>query len=109
MKDINEDSLKELKQFILNEISYRKEFRELVAQLNELVDPISKHNRKCYEWWYLNLPETDEIIVIMDNDTTLKITRPKRKECSVETYLPYGIDFQEIKVIPFINIGTENT
>lgn len=91
----------ELKQLILNEIAYRKEFKELRDKLNEMSSPITKHNRECCVWWSNNLKNVEEVVVIMDNGTSLKIVKPKLEECSVETYLPYGIDFTECDVIDF--------
>ncbi len=35
----------ELKQLILNEIDYRKGFRESLKNIESLVGPISKHNK----------------------------------------------------------------
>ena len=36
---------------------------------------------------------------MMDNGTSLKLVKPKLEDCSVESYLPFGIDFSECQVI----------
>jgi len=89
----------ELKQLTLDEIEYRKKFKKALKELNDLVSPITKHNRKCCEFFAKHLPDAQEIVVIMDNNITYKIVAPKLEECSVETYLPYGIDYKECQLI----------
>lgn len=96
---MNKEKSKELKQLILNEMSFRKEFREKRDELEDLVDPITKHVRECVKWWEQNLPDTQEILVNMDDGTSLKLVKPKMEVCSVESYLPFGVDFTECKVI----------
>lgn len=92
----------QLKQLILNEMSFRKEFRDKRQELEDLVDPITKHVRECRKWWNDNLPNDSEVIVIMDNGTSLRLVKPKDEVCSVESYLPFGVDFEECQVI---NVG----
>jgi hypothetical protein len=95
------ENSKELKKMILDEIKFRDEFRAKRQELEKMVDPISKHVRLCCEWWERNLPNTKEIIVNMDNGDTLKLTRPTLEKCSVESYLPFGVDFSQCTVIDF--------
>lgn len=95
---------KELKQLTLNEIEYRKQWREAVAILQNLVQPITDHNQKCCEFWNEHFADETEITVIMDNNTTLKIKKPEREVAKQEAFLPYGIDFTECKLF---NIGSE--
>ena len=92
------DKKNELKQLILNEIAFRSEFKKIRSELEKLVDPISKHNRKCCEFWIKNFPDTEEIVVQMDT-ATFKVKRPSKEDCSVETYLPYGMDYTIVDVI----------
>ena len=82
-------------------MNLREDFREKRKQLESLVDPISKHVRLCCEWWEKNLPNAKEVAVIMDNGATLKLTKPSLEKCSVESYLPFGVDFSECEVIDF--------
>ena len=89
----------QLKQLILNEMAFRTEFRAKRQELENLTTPITKHVRECCNFWVQHLSSAEEIIVMMDNGTSLKLTKPKVEECSVESYLPYGIDFEECKVI----------
>lgn len=89
----------QLKQLILNEIAFRKEFRETREHLESLVSPITKHVRECCKFWNENMPDATEVIIIMDNKTTLKIVMPKLEEAAVSSYLPYGIDFTECQII----------
>lgn len=96
---MNKEKSEQLKQLILNEIAFRKEFRELRAKLESLVDPITNHVENCCQFWKENMPEAQEVIIIMDNGTTLKIVKPKYEVAKVESYLPYGIDFSECQVI----------
>jgi hypothetical protein len=96
---MDKDQSQELKQLILTEIAFRKEFREAREKLESLVSPITKHNRECCNWWSKNLPNVEEVLVIMDNGTSLKLVKPKLERCAVESYLPYGIDFTECPVI----------
>lgn len=96
---MNKAQSEQLKQFIVNEMAFRKEFREARAKLESLVEPITKHNKECCKWWSLNLPNAEEIVVIMNDGTSLKIVKPKLEDCSVESYLPFGIDFTECQTI----------
>ena len=96
---IDKEKTQELKQLILDEINFRDEFRYAKDKIESLVSPITKHNRKCCLWWDKNLPDVNEIIVVMDNKTTLKLVKPVIEECSVESYLPYGVDFTECNII----------
>lgn len=96
MKNEQTDKLKEL---ILKEISLRQNFKRKQEELESLVDPITKHVDECCKWWKNNLPNVNEVVVIMDNKTTLRLSKPKKEVCSVEIYLPYGIDFEECLVI----------
>ena len=96
---MNKEIGKELKELTLQEIEFRNAWREALDKLNSLVDPISKHNRKCCEFFNNHLPNAQEIIMVMDNETTLKIIAPKMEVAYVETYLPYGIDFEECQLI----------
>lgn len=98
---MNKETANELKAQILKEMDFRKEFREKRKELENMVDPISKHVRLCCEWWEKNLPNAKEVAIIMDNGTTLKLTKPTLEKCSVESYLPFGVDFSECKVIDF--------
>lgn len=96
---MNKETINVLKVQILKEIALRKEFREKRKELEDMVDPISRHVRLCCEWWDKNLPKAKEVTVIMDNGTTLRLTRPTLEKCSVESYLPFGVDFEECEVI----------
>ena len=98
---MTKENAEELKKMILNEMNLREDFREKRKQLESLVDPISKHVRLCCEWWEKNLPNAKEVAVIMDNGATLKLTKPSLEKCSVESYLPFGVDFSECEVIDF--------
>ena len=98
---MTKEKAEELKKMILNEMNLREDFREKRKQFESLVDPISKHVRMCCEWWEKNLPNAKEVAVIMDNGATLKLTKPSLEKCSVESYLPFGVDFSECEVIDF--------
>jgi len=89
----------QIKQFILDEIKFREDWREAVANLQELVSPVSKHVRLCCEFWNKNFNNADELIVLMDNGLELKVKRPEFEVAKQEAYLPYGMDFTEIKII----------
>jgi len=89
----------QLKILIENEISFRTEFRDIRKSLEYLVDPITKHNSECCKFWSENFAEAKEILVMMDNDLSLKIVKPQKEACRVETYLPFGIDYTECTVI----------
>jgi hypothetical protein len=89
---------KKLKQFTLDEIEYRKKWREAVDILQKLTQPITDHNQKCCEFWHQHFPNDNEITVIMDNNTVIKINKPEREVAKVEAFLPYGIDFTECKL-----------
>lgn len=70
------------------------------AELEALVQPITDHVQECVNWWRENLPNTKEIIVIMnDNGTSLKIRRPDLEVCSVQSHLPFCIDFEQLDLI----------
>jgi len=84
-----------LRLLMLNEIDYRKKFRDARAVVEDLVGPITKHNKECCQFWNKFFPDAEEIVIIMDNGESLKLVRPVLEECSIETYLPYGIDFKE--------------
>ena len=96
---MNTEQSEKLKQLILNEMAFRKEFREKRQELENLVSPITKHVKECCKWWEDNLPNALEIVVIMDNGTSLKLIKPKLEDCSVESYLPFGVDFSECQVV----------
>lgn len=91
----------QLKQLILNEMAFRKEFRKKREELENLVSPITRHVKECCKFWNENFPETEEVVVIMDHGTSLKLTKPKLESCSVESYLPFGIEFSELEIINF--------
>ena len=92
---MNAQVAKELKQLTLDEIEYRKQWREAVAVLQKLVQPITDHNQKCCEFWNKAFPKETEITVIMDNNTIFRIKKPEREVAKQEAFLPYGIDFTE--------------
>lgn len=96
---MNKEQSEQLKQLIINEMAYRKEFRAKRQELENLVDPITKHVRECRKWWEQNLPNALEVVVIMDDGTSLKLIKPKDEVCSVESYLPFGVDYEECQVI----------
>jgi hypothetical protein len=96
---MNKEQSKQLKKLILKEIAFRKEFRAKRQELENLVNPITKHVRECCKWWDANLPNALEVVVIMNNGTSLKLVKPKEELCSVESYLPFGIDYEECQVI----------
>jgi hypothetical protein len=96
---MNKEHSEQLKQLILNEMAFRKEFRAKRQELENLVDPITKHVRECLKWWDANFPNTLEVVVIMDNGTSLKLVKPKDEVCSVESYLPFGVEYVECQVI----------
>ena len=96
---MNKEQSEQLKQLILNEMAFRKEFRAKRQELENLVEPITKHVRECRKWWEHNLPNALEVVVIMDNGTSLKLVKPKDEVCSVESYLPFGVDYEECQVI----------
>ena len=98
---MTKENTEELRQMILTEMNLREDFRAKRKELERMVDPISKHVRLCCEWWEKHLPNAKEIAVIMDNGTSLKLTKPTLEKCSVETYLPFGVDFLECEVIDF--------
>ena len=93
---------RELKQMIADEMDLRAHFRAKRSELESMVDPITNHVRHCCDWWDKNLPTALEIVVVMDNGTALKLTKPEREVCGVETYLPYGVDYSECTVIEFV-------
>ena len=47
---MNKEQSEQLKQLILNEMAFRKEFRAKRQELENLVDPITKHVRECRKW-----------------------------------------------------------
>lgn len=96
---MNKEQSEQLKQLILNEMAFRKEFRAKRQELENLVDPITKHVKECRKWWEKNLPNALEVVVIMDNGTSLKLVKPKDEVCSVQSYLPFGVDYEECQVI----------
>lgn len=96
---MDKEKAKELKELILKEIEFRKEFREQRDKLESLVDPITKHIKTCCKWWDENLTNVEEMVVIMNNGKSLKIKKPKLEDCSVISYLPFGIDYTECDVI----------
>lgn len=98
---MKKEKSEELKKMILDEMKFREDFRNKRKELEEMVSPISKHVRLCCEWWEENLPNAKEITVIMNNGTTLKLTKPTLEKCSVESYLPFGVYFSECEVIDF--------
>lgn len=89
----------QLKQLVLNEMAFRNEFRAKRKELEDLVDPITKHVKECVKFWENNLPNALEVVLIMDNGTSLKLVKPKQEVASVITYLPFGVDYQECEVI----------
>lgn len=95
---MNTKTANKLKQLTLNEIEFRKKWRDAVKILQDLVQPITNHNQECCEFWSANFPNEKEITIIFDNKTTLKITKPEREVAKQEAFLPYGIDFVECKV-----------
>ena len=49
---MNKEQSEQLKQLILNEMAFRKEFRAKRQELENLVDPITKHVRECRKWLF---------------------------------------------------------
>lgn len=95
---MNEEQLQQLKDLIESEDSIRKEWRETINTLKCLVGSATKHNRESCKFWNQNLESEDSIVVNIDNKT-LVISRPKLEDASQEAYLPYGIDYKEMKSI----------
>jgi hypothetical protein len=100
---MNENEAKEFKQLLSDEINIRERFRKARAKLEEMVSVASKHNRECCDFWGKHLPEAKEVVLTMDNGLAFKITRPEREKASCESYLPYGIDYEQL---PAIQIDT---
>lgn len=99
MKDMTKEQSEKLRQLILNEIAFRKEFREKRKALEDLVFPITEHVDECCRFWKNVMDDPDEVVVIMDDNTTFKLTKPKNEVCSVQSYLPFGMEYQECKVV----------
>lgn len=99
---MNEEQLQQLKTLIETEDSIREEWRDTVKKLQQLVGTATNHNRESCKFWNQNLSEEDEIAVNI-NEKTLVIKRPKLEDASQEAYLPYGIDYKEIKSIDIKN------
>ena len=95
---MDKKTAQKFKQLTLNEIDFRKKWRDAVSVLQSLVQPVTNHNQECCEFWNTNLPNESEITIIFNNDTTLKIQKPEREVATQEAYLPYGIDFVECKL-----------
>ena len=96
---MNNQKAQKLKELTLKEIEFREKWRDAVKRLQDLVEPVTFHNRECCKFWDETFPNTSEIIFIMDNKTTLKILKPKREVAIQEAYLPYGIDFFECEIV----------
>lgn len=96
---MDKETANELKELILQEMAYREEFRAARQELEDLVDPITEHVRNCNKFWDQHLPDIAEVVVILDNGVSLKIVKPKPEVCKVESYLPFGIDYTDSKVI----------
>lgn len=94
----NTNIAQKIKELTLKEIEFRQKWRGAVKNLQNLVQPISDHNKECVEFWNHNLGDSQEILIIMDNGVNYKVTRPIREVATQEAYLPYGIDFEECKV-----------
>lgn len=88
-----------LKQLILNEMAFRKEFKEKRKALEDLAFPITEHVEECCRFWQNALSDPEEIIVIMDNGASFKLLRPKYEACRVSTYLPFGMEYKECNII----------
>lgn len=95
---MNEEQLQQLKELIESEDLIRKEWRDTVTKLQQLVGIATKHNHASCKFWNQNLESEDSIVVNIENKS-LVIKRPKLEDASQEAYLPYGMDYKEIKSI----------
>lgn len=95
---MNEEQLQQLKELIESEDLIRKEWRDTVTKLQQLVGIATKHNHTSCKFWNQNLESEDSIVVNIENKS-LVIKRPKLEDASQEAYLPYGMDYKEIKSI----------
>lgn len=96
---MDNEILKELQQLFFNENAYREEFRRKRKELEDLVQPITNHVEKSCKFWEKNLQGLEEVVIVMENGLAYKIVKPKIEVCSVESNLPFGIDFTECKVL----------
>jgi len=90
----------EFKELLEKEKELRSEFRNKRDELESMVQPIINHVNDCNNFWYRHFDkEVAEFIVVMSDKTAFKITRPDESKCYVESYLPFGIKAEEVKVI----------
>lgn len=93
-----EEFEKEFKELFKNENHLRDEWRELRAQMEALVQPITNHIEACNKFWAKHCGEADEVLIMITlkgTKSAVSVMKPKKEVASIETYLPFGIDYQE--------------
>jgi len=90
----------EFTELMKNEIEFRKEFRKKRKKLEDMVQKIQNHINKCNQFWDEHFDcDAEKFIVTMKNKKSYEIGRPDKEKCSVESFLPFGIDYKKISVI----------
>ena len=85
---------------IKNEFALREEFRKKRKELEDMVQKIQNHIGKCNQFWEKHLEaDVEKFVVVMKNNKSYEIRRPDKEKCRVESFLPFGINYQNASVI----------
>ena len=78
----------------------RKQWQSARSSMESLVQPVQDHYQQCLEWWNENINPNINQIIVQYEGRSIELIRPSIGEkCTVESYLPYGINFKEIGTI----------
>lgn len=85
-----------LEELIQREEELKTLFRQQREALEALVQPITDHVRECMEFWTEDLGNpVGAMFVDIDENIAIKLVPPDFKRCSVETFLPFGINYSK--------------
>lgn len=102
---MNEEQLKKLNELFERERHLRQQWIKARAQLEGLCDPITSHVKECNEFWKFNIGPQRKIALSFPWGGAFLIHSPEDvKPAMVETYLPYGLNHEQIE---YFSIGTK--
>lgn len=94
-----------LKELILKDIEYVKEFNTMMNNLQNFLDVYSEHHVDCVNYWENNFDFDNKLIIQMDNvNKLLLVNKPYKNSNQInDIYLAENFNIEEYSYISLVN------
>lgn len=96
---VTKEIQEQFKALFHKENELRDEFIQKRNELEALIQPITNHVKDCNDWWSKHFgDDVSEIIFIINyqgKKKGVRVLKPVKEVATIETYLPYGIDYAD--------------